>query len=157
MRWGRPRKVRELPSPTSAAYPFFSNFFFVVILHFSIVCYYISLNVCIFVIIRFFPNCPFFKYFKFSIFLFWCFVTVTVLLCDVSYGGCAFLRLPLQSGRWNDVACTELNTYICKAPKAHYPVPSVKPTVYGCPQVNSAWICIHTVHLFCKALWPNRL
>ncbi|TNN53351.1 Macrophage mannose receptor 1 [Liparis tanakae] len=41
-----------------------------------------------------------------------------------------------QSGRWNDVSCTELNTYICKMPKAHYPVPSVKPTVYGCPQVG---------------------
>nr|XP_020506487.1 macrophage mannose receptor 1-like [Labrus bergylta] len=39
-----------------------------------------------------------------------------------------------QSGRWNDVSCSELNTYICKMPKAHYPVPSVKPTVYGCPQ-----------------------
>ncbi|KAK2888177.1 uncharacterized protein [Channa argus] len=39
-----------------------------------------------------------------------------------------------QTGRWNDVTCTELNTYICKKPKAHYPVPSVKPTVYGCPQ-----------------------
>ncbi|XP_023264465.1 macrophage mannose receptor 1-like [Seriola lalandi dorsalis] len=39
-----------------------------------------------------------------------------------------------QTGRWNDVSCTELNTYICKAPKAHYPLPSVKPTVYGCPQ-----------------------
>ncbi|KAA8584470.1 hypothetical protein FQN60_008255 [Etheostoma spectabile] len=39
-----------------------------------------------------------------------------------------------QTGRWNDVSCTELNTYICKMPKAHYPVPSVKPTVYACPQ-----------------------
>ncbi|XP_023136670.3 macrophage mannose receptor 1 [Amphiprion ocellaris] len=39
-----------------------------------------------------------------------------------------------HTGRWNDVACTELNTYICKMPKAHYPLPSVKPTVYGCPQ-----------------------
>ncbi|KAM8828848.1 secretory phospholipase A2 receptor isoform 3-T3 [Spinachia spinachia] len=39
-----------------------------------------------------------------------------------------------QTGRWNDVSCTELNTYICKTAKAHYPVPSVKPTVYGCPQ-----------------------
>ncbi|XP_068430349.1 uncharacterized protein [Clinocottus analis] len=39
-----------------------------------------------------------------------------------------------QTGRWNDVSCTELNTYICKMPKDHYPVPSVKPTVYGCPQ-----------------------
>uniref|UniRef100_A0A7N9ARH0 C-type lectin domain-containing protein n=1 Tax=Mastacembelus armatus TaxID=205130 RepID=A0A7N9ARH0_9TELE len=41
-----------------------------------------------------------------------------------------------QTGRWNDVSCTELNTYICKKPRAHYPVPSVKPTVYGCPQVG---------------------
>ncbi|KAJ3605426.1 hypothetical protein NHX12_027473 [Muraenolepis orangiensis] len=39
-----------------------------------------------------------------------------------------------ESGRWDDVACTELNTYICKAPKGHYPLPSVKPTEYGCPQ-----------------------
>ncbi|XP_041666073.1 macrophage mannose receptor 1 [Cheilinus undulatus] len=39
-----------------------------------------------------------------------------------------------QTGRWNDVSCTELNTYICKMPKAHYPLPSVKPTAYGCPQ-----------------------
>ncbi|XP_005917437.1 macrophage mannose receptor 1 [Haplochromis burtoni] len=39
-----------------------------------------------------------------------------------------------QSGRWNDVTCTELNTYVCKMPKAHYPPPSVQPTVYGCPQ-----------------------
>ena len=44
--------------------------------------------------------------------------------------------LLLQSGRWDDVACTELNTYICKAPRAHYPLPSVEPTVYGCPQVE---------------------
>lgn len=42
----------------------------------------------------------------------------------------------LQTGRWNDVSCAELNTYICKMPKAHYPAPSVKPTVYGCPQVG---------------------
>ncbi|XP_069566819.1 macrophage mannose receptor 1-like, partial [Brachyistius frenatus] len=39
-----------------------------------------------------------------------------------------------QTGRWNDVSCTELNSYICKTPKAHYPLPSVQPTVYGCPQ-----------------------
>ncbi|XP_023194031.1 macrophage mannose receptor 1-like [Xiphophorus maculatus] len=39
-----------------------------------------------------------------------------------------------QTGRWNDVSCTELNTYICKMPKAHYPLPSVKPTMYGCQQ-----------------------
>ncbi|XP_062868150.1 macrophage mannose receptor 1 [Trichomycterus rosablanca] len=39
-----------------------------------------------------------------------------------------------QTGRWNDVTCTELNTYICKMAKGHYPLPSIKPTVYGCPQ-----------------------
>ncbi|KAK5617685.1 hypothetical protein CRENBAI_001663 [Crenichthys baileyi] len=39
-----------------------------------------------------------------------------------------------ETGRWNDVSCTELNNYICKMPKSHYPLPSVKPTVYGCPQ-----------------------
>ncbi|KAJ8402327.1 hypothetical protein AAFF_G00368160 [Aldrovandia affinis] len=39
-----------------------------------------------------------------------------------------------QTGRWNDVPCTEQNTYICKAPKEHYPVPSIPPTVYGCPE-----------------------
>ncbi|XP_062340567.1 macrophage mannose receptor 1 [Osmerus eperlanus] len=44
-----------------------------------------------------------------------------------------------QTGRWNDVACTELNTYICKKPKAHYPLPSALPTAYGCPQGWSAY------------------
>ncbi|XP_026880092.2 macrophage mannose receptor 1 [Electrophorus electricus] len=39
-----------------------------------------------------------------------------------------------QTGRWNDVTCTELNTYICKMAKGHYPLASIKPTVYGCPQ-----------------------
>ncbi|XP_066502466.1 lymphocyte antigen 75, partial [Hoplias malabaricus] len=39
-----------------------------------------------------------------------------------------------ETGRWNDVTCTELNTFICKMPKGHYPLPSIKPTVYGCPQ-----------------------
>ncbi|XP_067232917.1 C-type mannose receptor 2-like [Chanodichthys erythropterus] len=39
-----------------------------------------------------------------------------------------------ETGRWNDVTCTELNTYICKMPKGHYPLPSVQPTIYGCPQ-----------------------
>ncbi|XP_007252805.3 macrophage mannose receptor 1 [Astyanax mexicanus] len=38
------------------------------------------------------------------------------------------------NGRWNDVTCTELNTFICKMTKGHYPLPSIKPTVYGCPQ-----------------------
>ncbi|KAM8872531.1 uncharacterized protein ACB058_004460 isoform 1-T1 [Synchiropus picturatus] len=38
-----------------------------------------------------------------------------------------------QNGRWNDVSCTELNTYICKMPRGHYPPPSARPTVYGCP------------------------
>uniref|UniRef100_A0A3B3Z7M1 C-type lectin domain-containing protein n=1 Tax=Periophthalmus magnuspinnatus TaxID=409849 RepID=A0A3B3Z7M1_9GOBI len=31
------------------------------------------------------------------------------------------------TGRWNDVSCTELNTYICKMPKAHYPLPKDLP------------------------------
>uniref|UniRef100_A0A8C9SEK0 C-type lectin domain-containing protein n=1 Tax=Scleropages formosus TaxID=113540 RepID=A0A8C9SEK0_SCLFO len=31
-----------------------------------------------------------------------------------------------QTGRWNDVPCTEINEYICKKPKDHYPVPSEK-------------------------------
>ncbi|MBN3295506.1 MRC2 protein, partial [Amia calva] len=39
-----------------------------------------------------------------------------------------------QNGRWNDVSCTELNTYICKKAKDHYPAPSIPPTVYGCPE-----------------------
>ncbi|KAM9450976.1 lymphocyte antigen 75-like [Clarias gariepinus] len=39
-----------------------------------------------------------------------------------------------QSGRWNDVTCTEMNSYICKMAKGHYPLPSIKPTVYGCPE-----------------------
>uniref|UniRef100_A0A3Q3G0M0 C-type lectin domain-containing protein n=1 Tax=Kryptolebias marmoratus TaxID=37003 RepID=A0A3Q3G0M0_KRYMA len=43
-----------------------------------------------------------------------------------------------QTGRWNDVSCTELNTYICKTRKAHYPLPSVKPTHYGCSQVGGS-------------------
>lgn len=42
----------------------------------------------------------------------------------------------LQTGRWNGVSCSELNTYICKMPRAHYPAPSVQPTVYGCAQVG---------------------
>ncbi|XP_055010163.1 macrophage mannose receptor 1 [Boleophthalmus pectinirostris] len=43
------------------------------------------------------------------------------------------------TGRWNDVSCMELNTYICKMPKAHYPAPSAQPTVYGCPQGWNAY------------------
>ncbi|XP_061732556.1 macrophage mannose receptor 1 isoform X2 [Nerophis ophidion] len=39
-----------------------------------------------------------------------------------------------QTGRWNVVSCTKLNSFTCKMPKAHYTLPSVKPTVYGCPQ-----------------------
>ncbi|XP_015231842.1 PREDICTED: macrophage mannose receptor 1-like [Cyprinodon variegatus] len=39
-----------------------------------------------------------------------------------------------QTGRWNDKSCTQLNNYVCKMPKAHYPLPSVQPTIYGCPQ-----------------------
>ncbi|XP_047425524.1 macrophage mannose receptor 1 [Mugil cephalus] len=49
------------------------------------------------------------------------------------------VEMSYQSGRWNDQSCSELNTYICKTPKAHYPVPSVKPTVYGCPEGWSAY------------------
>ncbi len=41
-----------------------------------------------------------------------------------------------QTGRWNDVTCTDLNTYICKMPKGHYPLPSIQPTIYGCAQVS---------------------
>ncbi|KAM4528248.1 uncharacterized protein PAE49_000185 [Odontesthes bonariensis] len=44
------------------------------------------------------------------------------------------VEMSYQTGRWNDISCAELNTYICKMPKAHYPMPSVRPTVYGCPQ-----------------------
>ncbi|KAM3599721.1 uncharacterized protein V6R79_010309 [Siganus canaliculatus] len=39
-----------------------------------------------------------------------------------------------ETGRWSTVSCSELNTFICKMPKAHYPAPSVEPTQYGCPQ-----------------------
>lgn len=51
----------------------------------------------------------------------------------------------LQTGRWNDVSCTELNTYICKMPKAHYPLPSVKPTMYGCSQVGPSFPVVSVV------------
>lgn len=49
-------------------------------------------------------------------------------------------RLILQTGRWNDASCSELNTFVCKMPKAHYPLPSVRPTVYGCPQVGGTHV-----------------
>uniref|UniRef100_A0A3P9N6U5 C-type lectin domain-containing protein n=1 Tax=Poecilia reticulata TaxID=8081 RepID=A0A3P9N6U5_POERE len=52
---------------------------------------------------------------------------------------CVEIFIFLQTGRWNDVSCTELNTYVCKMPKAHYPLPSVKPTMYGCPQVGPSF------------------
>ncbi|XP_058889912.1 macrophage mannose receptor 1-like [Acipenser ruthenus] len=39
-----------------------------------------------------------------------------------------------KNGRWNDVSCSELNTYICKHSKDHYPAPSISPTVYGCQE-----------------------
>lgn len=41
-----------------------------------------------------------------------------------------------QAGRWNNASCSELSTFICCMPKAHYRLPSVKPMVYGCPQVG---------------------
>ena len=74
-------------------------------------------------------------------------VDLVYFLYALSYG-CVIPCLLLQSGRWNDVACTELNTYICKMPKSHYPLPSVKPTVYGCPQVveqNTHSKCVYVV------------
>lgn len=58
-------------------------------------------------------------------------------LCRQSVSAdCEYFLFLFQNGRWNDVSCTELNTYICKTAKAHYPLPSVKPTQYGCPQVR---------------------
>lgn len=57
-----------------------------------------------------------------------------------------FVASRLQTGRWNDVYCTELNTFMCKMPKAHYPLPSVQPTVYGCPQVGKKQTtCTHAM------------
>ncbi|XP_068609207.1 uncharacterized protein [Brachionichthys hirsutus] len=49
------------------------------------------------------------------------------------------VELFFDSGRWNDKSCKELNTFICKQPKAHYLLPSPGPTVYGCPQGWSAF------------------
>uniref|UniRef100_A0A3Q2E886 C-type lectin domain-containing protein n=1 Tax=Cyprinodon variegatus TaxID=28743 RepID=A0A3Q2E886_CYPVA len=53
-----------------------------------------------------------------------------------------------QTGRWNDKSCTQLNNYVCKMPKAHYPLPSVQPTIYGCPQVGLSRYLLPFRHLF---------
>lgn len=66
-----------------------------------------------------------------------------------------FISSLFQTGRWNDVSCTELNTYICKMPKAHYPVPSVKPTVYGCPQVGRT-LTIHFIFPLFSVLFSSE-
>lgn len=65
-----------------------------------------------------------------------------------------------QTGRWNNASCSELSTFICCMPKAHYRLPSVKPMVYGCPQVGKnigdtlTYIYTHRASLtrFCLAL-----
>lgn len=62
----------------------------------------------------------------------------------------------LQTGRWNDKSCTELNTYICKMPKAHYPLPSVRPTVYGCPQVGQT-TTLHLHYFFLTSCFDAHL
>lgn len=63
----------------------------------------------------------------------------------------------LQTGRWNDVSCSELNTFICKMAKAHYPLPSVKPTVYGCPQVGKTYVTNSCIHLHLQSVFNKAL
>uniref|UniRef100_A0A3B4FGI6 C-type lectin domain-containing protein n=1 Tax=Pundamilia nyererei TaxID=303518 RepID=A0A3B4FGI6_9CICH len=46
-----------------------------------------------------------------------------------------------HDGNLKTLTGEKLNTYVCKMPKAHYPPPSVQPTVYGCPQVRQTSTC----------------
>lgn len=68
-----------------------------------------------------------------------------------------FVPCVLQTGRWNDVSCSELNTFICKMAKAHYPLPSVKPTVYGCPQVGKTYVTNSCIHLHSQSVFNKAL
>ncbi|MGH0164673.1 UNVERIFIED_CONTAM: hypothetical protein FKN15_047304 [Acipenser sinensis] len=53
---------------------------------------------------------------------------------QISADGSTWTNYQDTNGRWNDVSCSELNTYICKHSKDHYPAPSISPTVYGCQE-----------------------